>query len=67
MTATEEHRLKGMLKSAVTEVLKERQDLLRNANRECFEDVSITRAIQTGEKTPLVSRDKIFRKLGRSA
>jgi hypothetical protein len=67
MTATEQRRLKGMLKSAVTEVLQERRDLLRDAIRECFEDVSMQRAIQAGEKTPLVSREKIFRKLGRTA
>lgn len=67
MTAVEERRLKGMLKTAVTEVLSERQDLLRDAIRECFEDVSMLRAIQSGEKSRLVSRDKIFRKLRRSA
>jgi hypothetical protein len=67
MTAVEQRRLKGMLKNAVTEVLQERRDLLRDAIRECFEDVSMLRAIQAGEKAPLVSREKVFRKLRRTA
>ncbi|HEX3799461.1 MAG TPA: hypothetical protein VH413_12245 [Verrucomicrobiae bacterium] len=60
MTAIQERRLKGLLKAAVTEVLEERQDLLRDALRESLEDMAILHAIQTGEKTPLVSRKKVF-------
>jgi len=60
MTATEERRLKGLLKDAITEVLEERGDLLREAVRESLEDVALMRAIQHGEKTPLTSRRKIF-------
>jgi len=63
MTAVEERRLKGLLKTAVTEVLAERQDLLREALRESLEDMAILRAIQVGEKSPLISRKKIFRRL----
>jgi hypothetical protein len=55
--------LKGLLKTAVTEVLAERQDLLREALRESLEDMAILRAIQVGEKSPLISRKKIFRRL----
>ena len=67
MTATEERKLKGMLKSAVTEVLEERQDLLRDAMRETLEDVALLRAIQLGEKSPLVSRKRILKRLERVA
>jgi hypothetical protein len=63
MTAVEEHRLKGLLKTAVTEVLVERQDLLRDALRESLEDMAIIRAIQLGEKSPIVTRKKVFRRL----
>jgi hypothetical protein len=66
MTAVEERRLKGLLKTAVTEVLEERQDLLRDALRESIDDVAILRAIQIGEKSPLCSRKKIFRNLERA-
>ncbi len=63
MTAVEERRLKGLLKTAVAEVLTERQDLLREALRESLEDMAILRAIQLGEKTPMSSRKKVFRRL----
>lgn len=62
MTAVEEHRLKGLLKTAVAEVLAERQDLLRDALRESLEDVAITRAIQLGEKSAMITRKKVFRR-----
>jgi len=67
MTVAEERRLKGILKHAVAEVLEERQDLLRDALRDCFEDVGLLRAVQDGEKSPLVSRNKIFQRLKRRA
>jgi hypothetical protein len=67
MTAVEERRLKGLLKTAVTEILEERQDLLRDAIRESFEDVALLRAIQLGEKSALTSRKKIFQRLARAA
>ena len=67
MTAVEERRLKGLLKTALTEILQERQDLLRDAIRESFEDVALLRAIQLGDKTPLISRRKILQRLERGA
>ena len=67
MTAVEERRLKGLHKTAVTEVLEERQDLLRDALRESLEDMATIRAIQIGEKSPVISRKKIFRRLDRAA
>lgn len=67
MTAVEERRLKGLLKTAVAEVLAERQDLLRDALRESLEDMAIFRAIQVGEKSPIISRKKVFRRFKRAA
>ena len=49
MTATEERRLKGLLKSAVIEVLEERPDLLRGALAESLEDFALLRAIKAGK------------------
>jgi hypothetical protein len=66
MTAVEERRLKGLLKSAVTEVLEERQDLLRDALGDSVDDMAILRAIKNGEESPLCSRKKIFRRLERA-
>jgi hypothetical protein len=67
MTALEERRLKGLLKDAVVEVLKEHQDLLRDALRESLEDLAMLRAIQEGEKSRLTSRKKVFQRLARVA
>ena len=67
MTTVEERRLKGLLKTAVAEVLEERQDLLRDALRESFEEMALIRAIQLGEKSPLISRRKIFQRFERAA
>jgi len=67
MTAAEERRLKGLLKNALTEVLEERGDLLRDAVRERLEDVAMIRAIQHGEKTRLATRRKVFQRLERVA
>ena len=67
MTVLEERRIKVLLKDAVTEVLKERQDLLRDALRDSLEDMAMVKAIQDGEKTRLTSRKKIFQRLARAA
>ena len=67
MTAIEERRLKTLLKDAVTEVLEERQDILRAAVQESLEDAAMLRAIQAGEKSKPVSRSKIFQRLARAA
>jgi hypothetical protein len=67
VTAVEERRLEGILKTAVSEVLAERRDLLCDALRESLEDVAIIRAIQLGEKSPIISRKKVFRRLEREA
>ena len=67
MTAVEENRLKGLVKTAVAEVLAERRDLLRDALRESLEDMAVMRAIQIGEKSQRASRKRIFRRLDRAA
>ncbi len=67
MIAVEERRLKGLLKSAVAEVLEEHRELLLDAVRESLEDVALIRAIQHGEKSPLISRRRILQRLGRAA
>jgi len=66
MTSIEERRLKGILKSAVAEVLQEQQDLLREAFRDSLEDIAMMRAIQAGEKSPITSRKRVLRQLGRA-
>lgn len=63
MTALEERRIKSLMKDAVIEVLKERQDILRDALQESLEELAMLKAIREGEKSPLVLRSRIFRRL----
>ena len=65
--ASEEQRLKNILKDAVVEVLEDRRDLLRDAIRESLEDVALVRAIQQGEKSRLLSRKQVFKQFGHKA
>ena len=67
MDAVEARRLKGLLKDAVVEVLEERRDLLHDALLENLEDMALVRAIQAGEKSPLVSRKQVFKRFERKA
>ena len=67
MTATEERRIKVLLKDAVVEVLQERHDLLRSALQESLEDMAMHKAIQEGEKSKLTTRKRIFQRLERAA
>ena len=53
----EESQLKSIFKAAITEVLEEKKDLLREAVEEALEDIGLFNAIQEGEE---VSRDEVF-------
>jgi hypothetical protein len=55
--------LKEVFKSALVEVLQERQDLVRELLDEVIEDIAFSRAIEEGEATPTVSREQIFEQL----
>ena len=65
--ASEEQRLKNILKDAVVEVLEDRRDLLRDAIRESIEDVALVRAIQQGEKSRLLGRKQVFKQFEHKA
>ena len=55
--------LKNIVKTALIEVLEERQDLLHNAIESVLEDVALCRAIKEGETTDLISREEVFKVL----
>ena len=52
-----------VFKSALVEVLQERQDLVRELLDEVIEDIAFSRAIEEGEATPTVPREQIFEQL----
>ena len=47
-------QLKNIIKTALAEVLEERQDLLHEAVAAALEDIALSRAIKEGEKTALI-------------
>ncbi len=60
-------QLKNVIKTALVEVLEERQDLLHDAIEDAIEDVAFVRAIEEGEATELVQRKEVFKLLERKA
>ncbi len=60
-TATiDEEKLKDLLKSALAEVLEEHRDLVQEIVEDAMEDVGLTRAIEQGQTSELISRDEVF-------
>ena len=62
-TQLSEERLKEVVKSAIVEVLEERKDLVREVIEEALEDAALARAIEDGDRTVMVNREKILRTL----
>jgi hypothetical protein len=56
-------QLKDALKAALSEILEERPDLLRELIAEVLEDFALTRAIQAGDAGERVTRDEVFHAL----
>ena len=54
-----QEQLKNLIKTALIEVLKERQDLLHNAIEDAIEDVALAHAIEEGEGTEFVEREGV--------
>ncbi len=60
-TTMDEVRLKNVMKVAILEVFEERREWLANLVGEAVSDIAFGYAIQAGERTPLVSRDEVFK------
>jgi len=54
-------QLKDVIKTALVEVLEERQNLFQEAIETALEDIALTRAIKEGEKTKPVRREEVFK------
>ena len=63
--ATDDQRLKELVKAAVVELIEERRDLVLDLLEEALEDVGLARAIEEGAATPLVGRDEVLQLLDR--
>lgn len=62
-TSMNKEQLKDVIKTALAEVLEERQDLFRDAIEMAFDDIALDHAIKEGEKTKRISREEIFKVL----
>jgi hypothetical protein len=59
-SAMNKEQLKDVIKTALVEVLEERQDLFHEAIEMALEDIALARAIKEGEKTKTVRREEVF-------
>ena len=59
MTVSDQ-QLKEVGKTAIVEVLEERSDLIRDIVEDALEDIAMTKAIQEGEDSELVSRGEVL-------
>jgi hypothetical protein len=58
--ALDEKKLRGIVKAAVVDALKENRDLMQDIVEEAIEDIVIARLIESGLETKPVSRKMIF-------
>ncbi|MGG6270377.1 hypothetical protein ACQ4M3_35555 [Leptolyngbya sp. AN03gr2] len=60
------NQLKAVLKSAIVELLQENRQEISDLLAEIIEDIAMERAIKESETTKPVSREAIFRLLGKA-
>lgn len=58
-----QEQIKNIIKTALIEVLEERQDLFPDAIEDALEDVALAHAIAKGEGSELVQRQEVFKLL----
>lgn len=58
-----DEKLKDAVKSAIIEVLQERQELVREILGDIIEDIAFSNAIAEGEQSPRVSGEPVFKVL----
>ncbi len=56
----DDEQTKKMLKSAILEMLQERNEILFEVISEVLEDIAFTRAIEEGESSRIVDREEVF-------
>jgi len=56
-----DERMKGLMKDAIVEILKEKKEMLYEAMMEAIEDIGLANAIREGRKGKFVREDKILK------
>ena len=59
-TLIDDDKLKQLLKEALIEAIEEKRNLFYDLIVDAVEDIAIVRAIQEGENTETISKQKIF-------
>ena len=59
-TLIDDIKIKNLFKQAVIEAIEEKKDVVHDLFMEAIEDIAMLRAIEEGETTDSVSRDKVF-------
>lgn len=59
----DDQTLRGLLKEALIEVIRERPELLATMLAEAIEEVGLAEAIRAGRQTATVDRDDVLRAL----
>ncbi len=60
-TIADKTELRTLLKELLIELLQERDETISTLLTEVIEDITLASAIEQGETTELVSRDRIFK------
>ncbi len=60
-TIANKAELRSLLKELLIELLQERDEEISTLITEVIEDITLAKAIEEGETTELVSRDRIFK------
>ncbi|MCO6430797.1 MAG: hypothetical protein J5J00_08040 [Deltaproteobacteria bacterium] len=61
--AKQKDSLKRLVKSVISELLEENEELVKRILEEAIEDAFMAKAIKDGRRTKRVSRDRILRAL----
>lgn len=60
MTTIDETKLKNLMKAALLEAVEEHRDLVREIVEETIEDIAMSRAIEQGLDSNVVTRGEVF-------
>ena len=58
--ALDEKKLRGIVKAALIDAVKENRELMQDIVEEALEDIAVARAIEQGLGTKTVSHKKVF-------
>jgi len=67
MATIDETRLKDLLKAALLEAVEEHRDIVRDIVEEALEDIAMSRAIEQGLNSNVITPGEVFALLARKS